>query len=117
MLARILDAGDKVEIVRELGRLRQEHVQAAFSSLHAQRWTDQLRRSFSWARESGQRMGQRIFLEEIHPPVRAWGELGPICERRSLVLVFELIRHHPRYRRGRYGVADGGSVWRFEERR
>src|ERR1039458_1140594 len=36
-----------------LGRMRQKPVQAAFPSLHAQRWTDQLRRCFGRARESG----------------------------------------------------------------
>src|ERR1017187_10827809 len=68
ILTRILDGGDQVEIVRELGHIRQKHVQAAFSSLHAQRWTDQLRSSFSPDRERGQRIGPRGFLLKKSPP-------------------------------------------------
>jgi hypothetical protein len=71
ILTRILDSGHQVEIVREIGCIRQKHVQTALSILHAKRWTDQLRRSFSCARQSGQRVGHGISLEEIHPAARA----------------------------------------------
>ena len=82
ILARILDGGEQIEIVRKLGHVRQKHMQAAFSSLHAQRWSDQLRCRFRGGRESGQWISHGISLEEIHTPARARWELDPIFERR-----------------------------------
>jgi hypothetical protein len=66
MLARILDRGNQIEIVSQLGCVGQKHVQAAFSSLYAKRWPDQLQRCFGCARESGERIGHWVFGEEIH---------------------------------------------------
>src|SRR5258708_7027017 len=115
MLACILDGREEVEIVHELGRIREKHVEAAFSRLHAQGWPDQLRRGFGRARERGQPIGDGLCFEEIHAPSRACWELDAICKGCSLALVFKLIRSYPGHQLGWYAEADGRIAWKEQQ--
>ena len=83
ILARVLDRAHQVQIVRKDGRVGQEYVQAAFSSLNAKRRTDELRGVDPLHAQWQAANRAWVNLEEIHTARRLRWELDPIREWRS----------------------------------